>query len=126
MTSQLYARVETKSEVWIVGRQGLFRIFQFLMRWLLRYRQVGNGEELKWVSSVWIIQTSRNTYTLNRTLTSLTPSISALPSQTSFSRVYKKEDLSHCASMANNTGPLMPEPSGKPSCGAPGTGQSPG
>src|SRR5262245_28178760 len=94
MTFQLFARVETKFEVWILGRQGPFLIFRFLMRWLLRYRLQGSDEELKWVSSVWIIQTSRNTYTLNRTVTDLTPLISALPSLMNFSRRYNKEDLS--------------------------------
>src|SRR5262245_54276532 len=115
MTFQLYALVETKYEVWIAGLAGPSAISRFLMRWLLRYRLPGSAEERKWVSSVWIIQTSKSTFTASRIVTSLTHSILALPSQTSFSRVYSKEDLLRSDSKVDSMELWMRESSGKPS-----------
>src|SRR5262245_45321156 len=113
MTFQLFARVETKSAAWIVGRAGLFLIFQFLMLWRRQFRLLGRGEEPRWVSCVLTIRTSRNLFMLSRMPTSLAPSTSALLSQTNSCMRLEKEQSSSYDLKGMDTGRSMPEFSGK-------------
>src|SRR5215510_3045340 len=124
MTFQLYARVETGSVVWIVGRAGLSRIFQFLMLWRRLSRLPGSDGEPKWVSSVLTIQTSKSLFMLNRTPIDSTPLTSLLRSRTNFYRQFKMEPNSSSASTDEAIARWMQNPYGERSCDLPGTGVS--